>query len=122
MTRRSEAGFTLVELLVALAVFSLAVMALLNVAGENTRAAVSLEERALAGVVAENRAVEALTAEQPPSLGVASGVEAAGERTWRWARQVSRTEDPMVLRVDIAVTAEGGGATLADVTLFRVVR
>jgi len=49
-------GFSLIELLVALAVFALAVLALLNLAGESTRTAVLLEERVLAGVVAENRA------------------------------------------------------------------
>ena len=52
MPRRE--GFTLLETLVAMAIFSLAVMALLNLAGENTRTAAIVEERTLAGVVAEN--------------------------------------------------------------------
>ena len=50
-------GFSLIEMLVALAVFSLAVIALLHLAGQNTRAASVIEERVLAGVVADNRAV-----------------------------------------------------------------
>src|SRR5690606_12602256 len=55
-------GFSLIELLVALAVFSLVALALLNLAGENTRTAVVIEERVLAGVVADNRAIEVMLA------------------------------------------------------------
>lgn len=44
-----RAGFTLIEMLVALAVFALAAMALLNLSGEATRSAVRLEARTLAG-------------------------------------------------------------------------
>ena len=71
-------GFSLIEMLVALAVFSLAVLGLLNMAGENTRSAVIIQERVLAGVVAENRAVEAMT--EPASLlaSATEGVESAG--------------------------------------------
>ena len=58
MQRRADtqAGFSLLELLVALAIFGMAVVGLLNLSGESTRTAVILEERALAAVVAENQA------------------------------------------------------------------
>ena len=59
MADPARQGFSLVELLVALAVFSLAAMALLNLSGENTRSAARVEDRTLGGVVAENLAVEA---------------------------------------------------------------
>lgn len=119
MPRRAEAGFTLIEMLVALAVFSLAVLALLNLSGESTRAAGAIEERAFAGVVAENRAVEAQTARSLDAMGPAEGTEAAGGRTWRWTRRVSDTADPGMVRVDIAVTAEDGRRRAAELTLFR---
>ncbi|MFP5297125.1 MAG: prepilin-type N-terminal cleavage/methylation domain-containing protein, partial [Alphaproteobacteria bacterium] len=45
MTDPARQGFSLVELLVALAVFSLAAMALLNLSGENTRSAARVEDR-----------------------------------------------------------------------------
>lgn len=119
MTARAERGFTLLEMLVALAVLSLGALALLNLAGENTRTASSVEERLFASVVAENRAVEALTQARPPALGEASGVEAAGGRSWRWVRRVSRTPDPALLRVDIRVAPQGGRGTVGEVTVFR---
>lgn len=119
MPRRAESGFTLIEMLVALAVFSLAVMALLNLSGESTRAVSAIEERAFAGVVAENRAVEAQTASSLEALGPAEGTESVGGRTWRWTRRVSDTADAAMVRVDIAVTRDGDGRRAAELTLFR---
>lgn len=120
--RRGQEGFSLIELLVALAVFSLAVMALLNLAGESTRVAASLEERVLAGVVADNRAVEALAPEEPPQPGLSEGVEQAGGREWRWIRSVTATPDPDIIRVEVRVGFPGQDATLAEVTAFRSAR
>jgi len=52
-------GFTLLEVLIALAVFGLAAIALLNLVGENTRSAAGVEARTWGGVVAEQPAVQA---------------------------------------------------------------
>lgn len=109
-------GFTLVEMLVALAVFSLAAMALLNLSGESTRSAQRVETRTLGGMVAENVAVEAAAA---PTLGEgeASGQAALGGRNWQWTRVVLATDDPELLRIDVRVRDGEGQA--ADRTLFR---
>ncbi|HVI34461.1 type II secretion system minor pseudopilin GspI [Phenylobacterium sp.] len=119
MTARAEAGFTLLEMLVALAVLSLGALALLNLAGENTRQAGAVESRLFAGIVAENQAIEALTAPAPPALGQASGVASAGGQAWRWTRRVSRTADPAILRIDVRVAARPGALTAGEVTVFR---
>lgn len=119
MPRTREAGFTLIELLVALAVFSLAALALLNVSGESVRTAGAVEARVLAGVVADNRAVEVLVAPTPPPLGVGEGRESAGGRVWRWTRRVTPTSEPGLVRVDITVAAEDSPSTVAETTLFR---
>lgn len=109
-------GFTLVELLVALAVFSLAAMALLNLSGENTRSAARVDDRVLGGAVAENLAVEAMIAPQLAE-GETGGQVAQAGRQWRWTRSVAATDDPDILRVDIQVSTDEGQAS--DRTLFR---
>lgn len=119
---RNADGFSLLEMLVALSVLSLAVLALVNLAGENSRTGVAIEERVFAGVIAENRAVEALTSLQPPVLGETSGTERAAERIWRWTRRVGETPEPGVLRVDVSVTAQSSNQVLAALTLFRGAR
>lgn len=112
-------GFSLIELLVALAVFSLAVLALLNLAGENTRAAVVIEERVLAGVVAENRAVEAMVEPLDVLANATSGSELAGERRWRWTREVVPTEDPGIVRIAISVWPAQEQRLAAELAVFR---
>lgn len=113
---RDREGFTLVEMLVALAVFSLSALALLNLAGENTRSAARVEMRTLGGVVADNVAVEAVVA---PTLsdGVSTGQVSLAGRDWRWTRTVSPTEAADIQRVDVRVSSDEGQA--ADRTAFR---
>ena len=112
-------GFTLLEMLVALSVLSLAVLALVNLAGENTKSAGLLEARFYAGIVADNRAVETLTANLAPPLGSTNGSEEIAGRNWQWTRNVSATEDADILRVDIAVAEDGEAQVLSAVSMFR---
>ncbi|WP_312148116.1 type II secretion system minor pseudopilin GspI [Brevundimonas sp.] len=117
--RRGRAGFTLIELLVALAVFALAALALLNLGGENTRSAARAETRTLGGIVAENLAVEAMTAQPAPAPGDSDGSQPLAGRDWRWTRSVAATDDPDILRIDIRVSDDEGQA--AERILFRAV-
>ena len=118
---RRAAGFSLIEMLVALAVFALAVLGLMNLSGESTRTAVAIEERVLAAVVADNVAVEAATVDVRELADEASGREEAGGRDWRWTRSTTPTADPSLLRVDIQVSPPGESRVAADVSLFRSV-
>lgn len=121
MSRRADPGFSLVEMLVALAVFSLAVLGLLDLAGESTRTAVAIEERVLAAVVADNVAVEAATLDVRTLARDAHGSEYAGGRDWRWTRRSAPTADPSLLRVDIRVSPADEPRVAAEVSLFRSV-
>ena len=118
----AERGFTLIEVLVALAVFSLAALALLNVAGENTRTAEVVTTRVLAGVVAENQAVALMTDPAPLAAGEAEGSELQGGRLWRWRRKVSATDVAGMMRIDLAVVADGVERPVAELTVFRSAR
>lgn len=116
---RGATGFSLLELMVALAVFALVALALLNLSGENVRIAVVVEERVMAGVVAENRAVEAMLL-PTARLGVpAAGRDAVGGREWRWTRATARTNDPSIMRLDIRVQAAGTDQVIAEAQVFR---
>lgn len=120
--RPGAGGFSLLELLVALAVFSLVVLALLNLAGESTRTAVIVEERVLAGIVAGNRAVESALEPLDALATRGEGLDHLGERDWRWTRTVSATDDAAVMRVDITVHAAGSDRIAAETVLFRSAR
>lgn len=116
---RVRAGFTLLELLVALAVFALAAAAILNLSAENSRLAQHLHTRAMAGIVANNLAVEATVAPLPPAAG--SGTAALAGQTWAWTRTTTPTDDAALVRIDIQVSEPeaADGAVAASLTLFR---
>ncbi|MFC3717289.1 type II secretion system minor pseudopilin GspI [Luteimonas soli] len=115
-------GFSLIEMLVAVAVLSLIALALLNLAGENTRTALVVEERVLAGIVADNRAVEAMLAAPGELSAHAEGSEPAGDREWRWSRNVSSTDMDAIVRVDVTVMAPGEERIAAEASVFRSAR
>jgi len=117
--RKHEAGFTLIEMLVALAIFSLAALALLRLGGATATNSASLSDQALAQIVARNLAVETLTDPQPPAFGTSQGDAANGGRAWRWTRTVSRSPEARIQQIEILVQPEAGGPGRASLTIFR---
>lgn len=115
---RTERGFTLVEMLVALAIFSLAALALLRLSGASVRTTGMLEERTLAQIVARNLAVEVLTDPQPPAFGASRGETVNAGRVWRWSRVVGRSPEPRIQQIRIEVRSDRGPEA-AGLTLFR---
>lgn len=112
-------GFSLIEMLVALAIFGLAVLGLLNLAGESTRTAWAIEERVLAGVVADNVAVDAMLVDIARLDDTATGDASLGGHAWRWTRTVSATAEPDMLRIDVAVHPAADDRVAAELSLFR---
>jgi general secretion pathway protein I len=116
--RSAEHGFTLVEMLVALAIFSLAAMALLRLEGATVTSTALLQEQALAQTVARNLAVEVLTDPQPPAYGATRGSAVNAGRQWQWARVVGRSPEPRIQQIRIEVRSDRGPEA-ASLTLFR---
>jgi general secretion pathway protein I len=108
LPRSAEHGFTLIEVMVALAVFSLAILALVRLQGAGVRGAGLVDEALVAQMVARNVALAAYTEPQPPIPGRATGVERNGRSAWRWTRQVSSLGDAGVTRIDVAVQNRAG--------------
>ncbi len=118
VSRRRETGFTLIEMMVALAVFSLAALALIRLEGATVRGASSLATTLMAQTVARNVAIEALTDARPPAIGTATGVERNGGRAWTWTRVTRPTGDLRILRIDVDVT-DASGRDSGHLTVVR---
>jgi general secretion pathway protein I len=101
-------GFTLIEMIVALAIFSLAALALLRLEGATLTGTQRLADTTVAQIVARNLAVEALTDPRPPAFGSQQGQVVNGGTTWRWVREAKRTDDVRIVRIDLAVMDEAG--------------
>jgi general secretion pathway protein I len=96
-------GFTLLEVLVALAVVALAMLALTRTATLQVGGFDALRERTLAGWVASNVLTETRLASALPSTGRSDGRVEFAAREWRWTRDVRATADPVIRRIDIQV-------------------
>ncbi|MEG3124726.1 type II secretion system minor pseudopilin GspI [Sphingomonas sp. GB1N7] len=116
--RGREKGFTLIEIMVALAVFSLAAMALIRLESATIRGAGILDSTLVAQMVARNVAFEAMTDARPPALGQAQGIERNGGRSWAWTRITKPTGDARILRINVAV-ADAEGNVQGRLTVVR---
>ena len=117
----SRNGFTLLELLVALAVFSIAALALLRLDAVAVATAADLGAREGSMLVAENEAALIATDPGNPALGTSTRTVVNGGRSFLVLRNVVPTPDARLVRIDLSVRPEGdrGGTAL---TLVRRAR
>jgi general secretion pathway protein I len=106
-------------MLVALAVFSLAALALVRLQAVAVRTTADLDEQSLARIVAHNRMVDVQTAPEPLSLGESKGEAENGGRSWRWTQSVTKTDAEDVVRVDVKVVPATGAGSPAALTFLR---
>lgn len=98
-----EGGFTLLEVLVALAVLAIAMSGLIKAAGSSASNLAYLENKTIAHWVAMNQINTLRTAKERPGVGVLQGEEAMAGREWGWSIAVSKTPDLDVLRLEAEV-------------------
>ncbi len=101
-----QRGFTLLEVIVALAVIAFALSAAVSAVSGNTRNAAGLQQRTYAHWVAMNQMAELHASRQWPSTRTTRGSSLMVRHEWYWSMNVSATPDKNVRRVDISVRAD----------------
>jgi len=96
-------GFTLVEVLVALAIAAIALAAVSRSAATSSATAAELKLRMLAGFVAENRLGELEARRAWPPVGASHGLERQASIDFPWRVEVFATQHPMLRRVEVQV-------------------
>ena len=100
---RSPRGFTLIEVLVALAILAVALAAALRSATLAADGTLELKERLLATWVAQNRVAEYTTRALWPEIGTRAGNAEQGGVAFAWRETVSATPNPRFRRVEVMV-------------------
>ncbi|WP_068546224.1 type II secretion system minor pseudopilin GspI [Thalassotalea crassostreae] len=111
-------GFTLLEVLLALAVFAFAGTALLSSTGNTLLGTSHIERVTLAQWIASNQLVEAnLDQNWPPKK--ASGTVELADRDWYWTQTITATEDKNMRHINVAVFEnESDEFSIADLTSY----
>jgi len=97
-----QKAFTLLEVLVALAVLTMGLGAVIKVASSQSSQLAYLKNKTIALWVANNKSNE-IQLEGWPSVGVSSGQTLMAKQEWRWKLNVSNTADKDLRRLDIEI-------------------
>jgi general secretion pathway protein I len=107
-------GFTLLEVLVALAVLAIALAASVRAVGQQAQSHEILRDGSYARWVAANLIAETRLNEPFPVPGTRKGQSRMAGRIWRWQLLVSETPDGDIRRLDAEVFR--GDAAVDDET------
>jgi general secretion pathway protein I len=117
--RRSASGFTLIEVLVALAIIAFGLVAVFGQLGQTASTAIRLREKTLAHWVAIDRLTELRLSGAYPSVGTSSDDLEMANLRWHYEIKVSATESPDLRRADVSVSfADHPERPVASVTGF----
>ncbi len=98
-----QSGITLLELLVALAIFSTAAITILDTIGTTSRVVEDLEQKTLAHWVAGNKLAEVQLASKWPNIGVKRDEVEMADREWFLVTKVEATARPDMRRITVEV-------------------
>jgi len=116
-------GFTLLEVMVALAILALALMAALRAGAGATQNNGEIRQRQLADWVALDRLEEHRARRDWLPIGSASGETMQGNQRFRWEEKIGGTPNAQFRRIDIRVLADDSNDpnhALARVTGFLI--
>lgn len=123
MRQSTARGFTLLEVLVALAIFAVAAMALLNAGRDQIQGSGHLEDRTFAHWVALNWIAELQTANSLPDVGHGEKRVSMAGHEWRITTTVENTPVNSVRRLTVDVSYAPGDfgedpPTITSLTAF----
>jgi len=109
-----ERGFTMIEVLVALAIIAVALAASLRAVGGLASGEADLHRRLLAGWSADNTLAQLRLTHAWPNVGSTSFDCSQGNLQLICTEQVTATPNPVFRRVEVMVTMPGRSGSLAQ--------
>jgi general secretion pathway protein I len=120
-TRCAAHGFTLLEVLIALAILAISAAALLRQTELQVKHQLELEAKTYAMWLADDTMAALLAQPQWPPLGRTEREATAGDRSWRVLSDVQSTPDELVRKIEISVGPANvaGDPALVSFTGYR---
>ena len=98
----SRGGFTLIEVLVALAIVAIGMTALMTALTSSAGTTIYMRDKTLAEWVALNQIEAVRLSLQRPQKGETDGDAEMAGRKWKWHQEVMETEVKGIMRVDVS--------------------
>jgi len=112
-------GFTLIEVMVALAIIAIALASLIKASGTHTNSAGYLKSKTLAHYVAMNEVVQLQVKKTWPDLGSSDKSTEMAGMEWFWTREVEKTRSDNIRGVSFTVYLdENKTRNLAQIKAF----
>lgn len=112
---KRDAGFTLIEALVAMAILAIASAGLIRATETHVDLIRGVETRAVAGWVADNRMAELAL---PGTNALPASVTMLG-RSWQVATTSRPSDDPAIAAIEVAVSEPGAARPAVTLRGFR---
>jgi len=118
--RARVGGFTLIEVLAALVIVALGMLAVIEAVGQAASNRTHLRDKMIAHWVAMNRLAAARLEPRPPKVDETSDETEMAGRRWRWTMEVTETPVESLRRIDVRVALADAreGSSLATLTGF----
>jgi general secretion pathway protein I len=110
-------GFTLIEVLVALVVVSLGMLAVIQTVGQTANNSTYMRDKTVAHWIAMNQLTEVRLQPNPPPIDKSSDEIEMNGRDWRWTMEVKQTAIETIRRIDIRVRLAEAPETSSLVTV-----
>lgn len=118
MRFKDSRGFTLLEVLVALVVATLALGAVLAAVSQMADTGLTMRERTYASWIGQNKITELRLANVIPEVSESSGeIEYAGQE-WAWSANISETGVENLFRIDVDVSRPGSDDIIRSLVGF----
>jgi general secretion pathway protein I len=106
IAQKKSRAFTLLEVLVAMAIFGYAAVSLITNMAQYQSAQLNATQRTVAHWVAMNEMAKARLEKEWPNIGVTRGSAEMASKTWYWLRTVSKTTEKDLRQIEIEVRLE----------------
>ncbi|KIN10209.1 general secretion pathway protein GspI [Vibrio mytili] len=113
---RRVRGMTLLEVLVALAIFATAAISVIRSVSQHINTVSYLEEKMFAAMVVDNQMASVMLSTE--ELKAKNGTEELAGRTWYWKLTPVATTQPLLKAFDVSVSVEKDASPIVTVRSY----